>query len=118
MILWALGDPARLSTTARAAIESPTSEVFASSVSVWEIAIKRAMGKLEVPADLIESAEEAGFAPLFIDWRHGIAAGALPLHHRDPFDRMLVAQAQLENLALVTSDSRIARYEVALVGAS
>jgi PIN domain nuclease of toxin-antitoxin system len=70
-----------------------------------------------VPGDLPRQLEHAGFVPLPITIAHGIAAGALPLHHRDPFDRMLVAQAQLEGLTIVTSDPRIARYQVAVLAA-
>jgi PIN domain nuclease of toxin-antitoxin system len=117
-MLWALGSPRRLSPTARDAIESPSSEVFASAVSVWEIAIKTATGKLRAPDDLILRANDADFRPLAIEWQHGTAAGALPRHHRDPFDRMLVAQAQLEGLTLVTSDPKIGRYAVAVLPAS
>lgn len=88
-----------------------------SPVSPWEIEIKRASGKLEAPGDLPRQLERAGFVPLPITIAHGIAAGALPLHHRDPFDRMLVAQAQLEGLTIVTSDPRIAQYQVAILPA-
>jgi PIN domain nuclease of toxin-antitoxin system len=110
--------PARLSATAREAIESSGSDVFVSAVSVWEIEIKRATGKLRAPADLVSRATDAAFAPLPVEWRHGTAAGALPLPPRDPFDRMLVAQAQVEGLTLVTSDPKIAQYPVAVLAAS
>ena len=79
---------------------------------MWEISIKTVLGRLRVPDDFLDAARSARFAPLAITWEHGLAAGLLPPHHRDPFDRMLVAQAQLEGLAIVTRDPRIARYAV------
>jgi PIN domain nuclease of toxin-antitoxin system len=89
-----------------------------SSVSVWEAAIKRALGKLRAdPADLRAELDLAGFGQLPVTWEHGLAAGALPRHHRDPFDRMLIAQAQLEGLTLVTTDQALAAYDVALLPA-
>ncbi len=89
-----------------------------SAVSVWEAAIKRALGKLEVnPADLRAELDVAGFTQLTVTWEHGLAAGALPRHHRDPFDRLLIAQAQVEGLTLVTSDRALAAYHVALLPA-
>jgi PIN domain nuclease of toxin-antitoxin system len=83
-----------------------------SAASVWEISIKTALGRLRVPDDLLGAARAARFAPLPVTWEHGLAAGLLPPHHRDPFDRMLVAQAQLEGLAIVTRDPRIGRNAV------
>jgi PIN domain nuclease of toxin-antitoxin system len=85
---------------------------YVSAVSVWEIAIKRASGKLRVPEDLLEKVADAGFGELDISFEHATLAGALPPHHGDPFDRMLIAQAQIEGLTLVTNDPRIAAYEV------
>ena len=98
-------------------VESAENDVFVSSVSIWELEIKRATGKLRAPDDLIERAEAAAFLPLVVTWEHGRAAGRLPLHHGDPFDRMLVAQAQLEGLTIVTNDPKIARYQVAILAA-
>jgi PIN domain nuclease of toxin-antitoxin system len=89
--------------------------VFVSPVSPWEIEIKRARGKLKAPEQLADEIDRAGFARLPITVEHAIAAGRLPPHHADPFDRMLVAQAQLEGLTIVTSDPRIARYQVAIL---
>jgi PIN domain nuclease of toxin-antitoxin system len=88
-----------------------------SAVSPWEIEIKRATGKLKAPHDLPKRLRELGFAPLSITVEHGVAAGMLPLHHRDPFDRMLIAQAQLEGLTIVTRDPRFDPYGVALLPA-
>jgi PIN domain nuclease of toxin-antitoxin system len=83
-----------------------------SAASVWEIAIKRASGKLKAPDDLLEQVAVARFAALGITFEHATLAGELPPHHGDPFDRMLIAQAQIENLTLVTGDARIAAYDV------
>ena len=91
--------------------------MYVSAVSVWEISIKRATKKLQVPSRLFELLGDRGFVPLAVSWAHGFAAGELPLHHRDPFDRMLVAQARLEGLTVVTRDPWIARYDVPVLAA-
>jgi PIN domain nuclease of toxin-antitoxin system len=112
-----LGDRSRLRSEALAAIDAPESYVAVSAVSPWEIEIKRATGKLRAPNDLAHQLERSRFAPLPITIAHGIAAGTLPLHHGDPFDRMLVAQAQIEGLTIVTRDAKIARYQVSILPA-
>jgi len=89
--------------------------VYVSAVSAREIAIKEALGKLRAPNDLEAQLHSQGFIPLPISARHGLVAGRLPMHHRDPFDRMLVAQAVSEHLAIVTHDPRIAAYGVDVV---
>jgi PIN domain nuclease of toxin-antitoxin system len=91
--------------------------VAVSPVSAWELEAKRALGKLDAPTDLVEQVDRLRFVPVPITLEHGVAAGRLPLHHRDPFDRMLVAQAQLEDFAIVTRDSRIALYDVGVMRA-
>jgi PIN domain nuclease of toxin-antitoxin system len=116
-LLWALSDVPRVADDARRAIEDPDTDVFVSAVSAWEIATKQASGRLAAPDDLEPSLNAKEFSPLEITVAHGLRAGALPLHHRDPFDRMLVAQAQLEGLTIVTRDVRIARYDVAVLPA-
>jgi PIN domain nuclease of toxin-antitoxin system len=110
--LWWLADDPRLGTGARSAIALPANQVFVSAVTGWEIAIKRALGKLEAPDGLEEAIEQEGFLHLPVSFRHGERAGALPLHHRDPFDRMLIAQCELEGLELVSADLVIAKYSV------
>lgn len=90
-------------------------DIFLSPVSLWEITIKQAAGKLTGPADLAERILGLGFRELPVTHRHAIAAGRLPPHHRDPFDRMLIAQATLDGLTLVTRDADIRRYEVDLL---
>jgi PIN domain nuclease of toxin-antitoxin system len=87
-------------------------DVFLSPVSLWEIAIKQSIGKLPGPADLPERVRDLGFHELPVTHTHAIAAGRLPLHHRDPFDRMLVAQAATEGFTLVSRDESIALYDV------
>jgi PIN domain nuclease of toxin-antitoxin system len=111
-LLWWRGDYSRISARAREAIADPGRSLYFSAVSIWEIAIKRAQGRLAVPENLLDAMEERGFVELPVLSRHAILAGALPAHHGDPFDRMLVAQAQVEGLTLVTNDARIAAYDV------
>jgi PIN domain nuclease of toxin-antitoxin system len=117
VLLWWLADDRALSKQARALIANEP-EVFVSAASAWEIAIKRALGKLEAPEDLLPALEAGGIRRLPIDFEHAAVAGALPRHHDDPFDRMLVAQAQREGLTLLTSDIRISRYAVTVLPAS
>ena len=90
-------------------------DIFLSSVSLWEITIKKAAGKLGGPPDLAERVRDMGFRELPVTHAHAIAAGRLPAHHRDPFDRMLVAQATVEGLRLVSRDKSIARYDVEIL---
>lgn len=111
-LLWALESPEKLAGAARTAVASPRNAVFVSPASVWEISIKSALNKLRVPPDLIQSIEIVGFRELPITAFHAERAGSLPLHHTDPFDRMLVAQAQAEGLILVTRDANILRYGI------
>lgn len=92
-------------------------DIFLSPVSLWEITIKQAAGKLAGPPDLGERVRDMGFLELPVTHAHAIAAGRLPLHHRDPFDRMLVAQAVTEGLTLVSRDLSIGMYEVDILKA-
>lgn len=116
-LIWALGDPAKLSPKSRSAIEDPANEIFVSAASLWEIAIKAGDGKLQVPDDLERAIFAVGFQPLEIRFPHVRRLRSLPLHHRDPFDRILVAQAQHEDLAVVTRDGRIPTYGVRVLEA-
>jgi PIN domain nuclease of toxin-antitoxin system len=111
-LLWALGEVDRLSATARETLSAGAAPAYVSAASTWEIAIKRASGRLQAPADLLDRIAAARFDELEINFRHATVAGALPRHHRDPFDRMIVAQAQCEGLAIVTRDPRIGAYDV------
>ena len=115
--LWWLADNPRLGHHARLMIEDPANEVFVSAASILEITIKKRNGKLEAPDDLAEIVKEEGFTPLAIDLQHGEFSGNLPLIHKDPFDRLLIAQAQIEGLELVSVDSVFPKYQVRLVSA-
>lgn len=113
VFLWWLSDDRRLTAPARAAIEREDAGVYVSAASAWEIAIKAALGKLKPRAlDVPREIEAGGFLELPISARHAQAAGGLPRLHADPFDRMLVAQARVEGLTLVTYDPEIAPYDV------
>jgi PIN domain nuclease of toxin-antitoxin system len=114
-LLWAVSDPDELTERARDVLRDGRNNVLVSAASVWEIAIKRALGKLTAPDDLGPVLAAASFSPLPISLEHASLAGSLPPHHRDPFDRMLIAQAQLESLTIVTRDARFARYGVPLL---
>jgi PIN domain nuclease of toxin-antitoxin system len=116
-ILWWLADDVRLGPVAREVIGDERNEAFVSAASSWEISIKRSLGKLDAPDDLGAIIEEEGFSPLAITFFHGERAGALAPLHRDPFDRMLIAQAQAEGLELITADARLAEYGVRTVNA-
>jgi PIN domain nuclease of toxin-antitoxin system len=90
-------------------------DIFLSPVTLWEITIKQAAGKLDGPPDLAERVRDMGFRELPVTHAHAIAAGRLPVLHRDPFDRVLIAQATIEGLTLVTRDADIQRYEIDLL---
>lgn len=110
LFLWSLTDSRRLGRAARTRMREAEC-VYVSSASIWEIAIKSALGKLEAdPEALVEAIEESGFIELPVRARHAAAVARLPDHHRDPFDRLLVAQAMSEPLFLLTADERLARY--------
>ncbi len=111
-LLWWMAEPQRLDGRAHEAVADPSNEVFVSSINAWEIAVKHALGKLQAPDNLEASIKKQGFTPLALTFRHAEQAGALPPHHGDPFDRMLVAQAQIEGLTVVTRDRHISRYDV------
>ena len=114
VLLWWLADSPELDGDLKDRLDMDP-EVHLSAATVWEIALKQASGKLPGPPDLPEIAQEAGFRAVPITATHGATAGRLPLLHRDPFDRILVAQAQCEGLTLVTHDADIQRYEVDLL---
>jgi PIN domain nuclease of toxin-antitoxin system len=111
VLLWWLADDRKLTRGAHAIIANPDNEVLVSSVSLWEIAIKAALGRIEVELDNLEAAiTRNGFRPLPIGFRHALTAGRLPAAHRDPFDRMLVAQASVDELRVVSHDRVFERY--------
>lgn len=110
------GDP-RLGPGATEILIDPSAPVYLSVASAWEMSIKAAQGRLDVPDDLGAILDESGFDVLGIDLRHTAEVRRLPPHHGDPFDRMLVAQARVEGLALVTSDPAMAAYDVEVIDA-
>ena len=116
-LLWWLADETELAPAAREAIAGAENDVLVSAASAWEISIKRALGRLEAPDELSEVIEACGFKPLDISVEHAMAAGALPPHHADPFDRMLAAQAHAEELVLVTRDTDFDAYDVETLAA-
>ena len=116
VVLWWLSDDPTLADEIKDQIDHEP-EVHLSPVTVWEVAMKQAMGKLKEPADLPERIRGCGLRELPITSEHAMTAGRLPMLHRDPFDRMLVAQAQCEGLVLLTRDTDIARYDVPVLGA-
>jgi len=115
ILIWALENNPTLSENARNAIITGSNIVFVSSASVWEISIKKSMGKLKVPDNLLEELLAHRFRLLDINAEHAQLAGELPLIHKDPFDRMLVAQAKIEKLTLISVDPHIAQYEVKIL---
>jgi PIN domain nuclease of toxin-antitoxin system len=117
-MIWTFATPHRLSAHARDAISAEENEVFVSVISPWEIAIKRAKKRLRAPEDLDDAVEAHRFELLPVLLRHTRAIGSMPNHHGDPFDRMLVAQAIIDELTLVTSDRALRRYPVPTLPAS
>jgi PIN domain nuclease of toxin-antitoxin system len=114
-LLWALEGSDALSITARETIVSLQNEVLVSSVSAWEIAIQRALGKLEAPRELAAAIDAAGFMRRLVGFEDCEKLQKLPAHHRDPFDRMLISQALVDGIPIVTHDPWISRYGVQIV---
>lgn len=115
VLLWWLADDPLLPERAAVAIADTRTEVVVSAATAWEIAIKKAAGRLEAPDDLLDALTANDFTPLSITASHAIAAGNLPPHHADPFDRMLIAQARAEALTLVSIDHQFSGYDVELL---
>jgi PIN domain nuclease of toxin-antitoxin system len=113
--VWWLSDNPKLSAAAKTAISSEEARVFVSAATVWELAIKTRLGKITLDGDPVAEIEANGFFELPITARHAQQAGGLPRHHEDPFDRMLIAQAQSEGLTLVSRDEVFESYEVPLL---
>ena len=110
--LWLLGEDGRLSPRADELLTDAGNEVLLSAAVVWEVAIKRSLGKLDAPDGFARQLLDGGAVPLSISVDHARAVRLLPWHHRDPFDRMLVAQASLEDAVLVSGDERLRAYDV------
>ena len=113
-LLWALHD-GPLSATARDIIEDASNTVLVSVVSAWEMAIKRALGRLETPDDLEAAMIDAGFLKRLVTFGDVRKLAALPALHKDPFDRMLIAQAMSEGVPLVSKDPEVARYPIQVI---
>ncbi len=117
VLLWWLAEPERLSAEARAVIADGSSALRFSAAGAWEMAIKKTLGRLEYPGNLPEVLAENRIEPLPVALAHALAVADLPLHHRDPFDRIQIAQARLEGLAIITRDPDFGAYGVDLVRA-
>jgi len=111
-LVWAIEDPSQLAAPARASLADPANDVLVSAATAWELAIKRASGKIRLPASLGEALDLLGFIGLPITTADGEAAAELPVHHKDPFDRMLIAQAQRLDAVIVTRDAAFSAYDV------
>ncbi len=119
--LWSLWEPERISRNARKVLADLSHEVFLSAVTSWEVAVKSAAGKLQLPEPpgtyVPRRMADQGLRPLPISYQHALGVFGLPDHHRDPFDRLLIAQANLEDMVLVTADRMIEKYPVRLLWA-
>ena|SRR5205807_1477700 len=119
VFVWSLKEPEKLNKSALEVLEDMSHQVFLSAVSSWEIVIKSMVGKLTLPKEpaqlLAETLAKFAIQPLSISHVHSLAVGELALHHRDPFDRMLVAQARSETLVLMTADSIFEKYPVEIL---
>jgi len=114
-LIWVFSQNPRLSQAAIEAIRDGSNLVFVSAATAWEIVIKKALGKLKVPGNYQEGLQRYRFTPLSITTEHALAVEQLPPYHKDPFDRMLIAQAQIERLTLVTRDPNMKAYGVPII---
>lgn len=117
VLLWWLSDPSRLSDGAREAISDGSHAVYLSAAAAWEIGIKKALGRLEIPGNLQEVLEKEHIEVLPITLPHALGVADLPMHHQDPFDRMQIVQARMESLVLITRDPQISDYDVEVLSA-
>jgi PIN domain nuclease of toxin-antitoxin system len=117
VVLWWLADPKKLSDKASQLIESLENNIFVSSAVVWEITIKKSIGKLKAPDNLLEMLKDEGFISLSITDQHAIGLEQLPPIHQDPFDRIQIAQALTEGFTLITKDEKILQYDLACIKA-
>ena|SRR5579864_3994861 len=117
VLLWWFITPEKISVKARKIIRDKSNEIFISSVSFWEMAIKKSLGRLTLPHNLIEAVTAESFKILPIMAEEGLGVADLPLLHTDPFDRLLIIQAKLHDLVIITKDSKIAEYSVITIKA-
>ncbi len=113
LLLWAAGDPGQLSSESQNLLGNPATELMFSTASIWEVVIKNVLGRSDFrvePRQLRDGLIQNGYRELAIRSEHALAVGLLPPIHKDPFDRILIAQAQVENVTLMTTDNKLARY--------
>ncbi len=115
IFLWALADPQRLSEKQRTEIESPTNIIYLSAISIAEIMIKASLKKLDIQFDPLEEAKRCGFEILDFSGRDALWLGTLPFHHKDPFDRMIIAQSLTTRIPIMTEDHKFKSYDCRLV---
>jgi len=113
--LWSLADPSRISASRRAKLQSPTNTIYVSAVSIAELMIKASIGKLKIDFDPVDLAEQSGFEILDFKGRDALALKALPFHHKDPFDRMLIAQSLTLEHPIMTDDTKFEEYDCKIV---
>ena len=116
--LWWLNDHSRLNDNARAVITNPDNQIYVSAVNVWEVSVKEAKGFLDLGEDFDQELASQSFLPLSITYHHARKAAYLPPLHKDPFDRLLVAQSMIESLTLITSDRLLQRYGISVIEAA
>ena len=112
IVLWWLNDAQNLGSNYRELISNPTNICYISAATIWEISIKSALGKLTIPSNYVDVLRDQGFQELSVNWRHSEMVKLLPDIHRDPFGRMLIAQAQSESLILLSADEHVKKYNV------
>lgn len=114
-LLWWFTDAEKLSPVAFDIISDGSHDIFLSSVSLWEIKIKQSLNKLTLPSQFKETLERQDFLPLSMSWEHAYGIGQLPSIHKDPFDRLLISQAMIEKLSILTKDIKFQKYPVKVV---
>jgi len=114
-LIWFISDPSMLIESTYEIITDPSRDVYLSAAAIWEISIKRALGRLEIPDNLLSILEDNKIEVLDITGSHALGVASLPLIHQDPFDRMQIVQAQKENLIFVTRDKKVKKYQVEIL---
>lgn len=115
IFLWSLNDDRRLKHNIRKILKDPLNEIYVSVASGWEISVKHRLGKLPLKTTLLECFRKSTFKVLNINLEHILQLDKLPSHHKDPFDRILISQAKVENLTLITSDQKFRKYRLSII---